>query len=681
MVETILDKVCTSYTTVLPTDRLVTLGIAKDSLLLNDQPLETTQQAVKDFARVLFDRGIGVLTLKPGITRDELHAFIGILGLKREQINSSGGIDAIWKQAGINALAILSIDYSLLHASSDTTGAVATESPAGLWQQLTQGLLGSAGDRDDRAEELFDPEVLAEMFNSSYQSEFEHAEITSEVTSFLQQETIRKVLHDGSLPVEKLAKFAGHLNQNLRRQFLNSSFSLTTGNNQPLAESLLSSLSGEKLLDTLEDVNQHQEQVSPLLMGLLNKLALHPGDVRRPEMTSCESEDTLQEKMRVILREHSSEEFVPDDYQQKLDMIIAEESLPRLKLADREELLETVTANQVESSISQIALHLLSVGCETPEERDALILNLGEQFRFSLQTGEYGQVLQQLQRLQDQTLPIAIRTSLLEDYCQKECVVEVIRGLSVWGKSRYGEIQQVIALMGDPCIDPLLDHLATEESLSLRRFLIDRLIEMGPSTRIPIINRLSDDRWFVLRNLIMILKAQHDSAVVPLLRPLASHSNQRVRQAAQEALLDLHDASAERQIGSDLDSSDPEVFASALHLAQKCSSPVIGRKLLNLLSRIGWSAEECDLKIAIIRSISERHLTEAIPELARILGSSSLFHAKQLHRIKLEIIAALANYPSHLVKPILERLSKEQNDYGEQAKKSLLLISAKGGMP
>ncbi len=60
---------------------------------------------------------------------------------------------------------------------------------------------------------------------------------------------------------------------------------------------------------------------------------------------------------------------------------------------------------------------------------------------------------------------------------------EIVVGLTNWGKPKYEIITRLIRLIGPSFIEVLLDRLAIEENLSLRRFIMDRLLEFGTTAR------------------------------------------------------------------------------------------------------------------------------------------------------------------------------------------------------
>jgi hypothetical protein len=406
-------------------------------------------------------------------------------------------------------------------------------------------------------------------------------------------------------------------------------------------------------------------------MSLLQKLSKHATRGQSSKQIAEMTEDDVQERMRTVFKEHASEEFIPDCYQQQLNTLVSANQIPKIQPADIKDLLATVESNVVENRISDIILNLVTTGGGSIEEREFFLQNLSDMFGFFLQTGDYGQLVKMIDRTNDDTFPIDLQYYLRENYARREFLDEILNGLTIWGKPRYNDIHQLVTKIRSPFIEALLDHLATEENMSLRRFMMDRLIEMGSMTRVPISIRLNDDRWFVLRNLIIILRAHSDVSIIPLIRPLTKHSNIRVRQEALSTLVMLHDAAAEKQVLRDLESQDREVLLSAITLSEKSRLPDIHKKLTFLLMRGGLTQLEYEVKSAVVKALGEIRRAEALPEFAKILGSSSLFNNKILTRLKIDIIRALENFPLQTVSPLLDRLCSGKDEIARQAQETL----------
>ena len=67
-------------------------------------------------------------------------------------------------------------------------------------------------------------------------------------------------------------------------------------------------------------------------------------------------------------------------------------------------------------------------------------------------------------------------------------------------------VMRFMSLFGGRLANPLIEHLATTEGASVRRVLIDMLGFVAAADPAPIVSRLGDTRWFLVRNLAVVLR-------------------------------------------------------------------------------------------------------------------------------------------------------------------------------
>ncbi len=674
-----LAKVLRVYEELLQKHTALILGITSESLMLDGVIIEKSNLVFRDFSHALFERGIGALLFHRGLTIQELNNFTIILGLKREQIQQHGGIEQVWEKAHITGMTIRPIRYDLFQTTDeDSVAAGPAESGEGLWDRFTRELTRGELPPESDGTACLDPEVLAEMLNQQFaRGTLGETNIHTAIADFLAStdEAASSETHSYQ-PHQKLAAFISNLTPELRRQFLASSFSAKGKERHDATEQILTNLTEKAVLETLEDIKHERLNVSPVIFGLLQRLGQNAGASQNiPEEIS--EEEALTRKMKTIFREHASEEFVPDDYQKKINHIIASDRIPRLNMEEVTDLLHTIENHSIESSIGHILMNLVREGAETPEQRDLLLQNLSDMFGYFLQTGDYGQLHTIIDQLTDGTVPIDIQNRLQDEYGRREFLEEILDGLAIWGKPRYGDIRSLIRKIGGQFVEAILDRLSEENNMSLRRFYMDCLIEMGPATRVPISNRLSDNRWYFIRNLLIILTAQNDPSVVPLIRPLLRKQDPRLHQEVLKTLLHFGDPQTEKLILGDLESKNAEKQAAAILLAERCSSLPIVSKLTTLITVGGFSQIECERKSAVIHALGEIGRGEAMPSLVNVLHSRSLLHSRQLNKLKADIIRSLPKYPSKISLHVLERIAGGSGEIARLAATTLQAISRK----
>lgn len=680
VIMTSLTKVLRVYEDLLNKHEEIILGITSDALMADGVILDKSNMIYRDFSRALFERGIGALLFHTGLTIEELNNFTVILGLKREQIQQHGGIEQVWAKARISAMTIRPIRYDLFQATDDES--VATDhsilSGEGLWDRFARELTLkelSYGSSDDNR---LDPEILAKVLNKQFAlGSIDESEIREAIANFLASASaVSSYEILSGQPYQKLATFVNNLTPELRRQFLDSSFVSKSLDRQTTAERIINNLSDAAILETIEDISNKRLSVPPALFGLLQRLGQN---INSPQNITDEISDDndISRKMKIIFQEHAAEEFVPEDYQQNLNHIMSSDQIPRLNMEEVADLMKTVENRFIENSVGQILMNFIREGVETPEERELLLHNLSDMFGFFLETGDYGQLHVMVDQMTDGTFPVEIQYRLRDEYGRREYLEEILDGLTIWGKPRYSDIRSLIHKFGGQFVEAILDRLAEEKNMSIRRFYMDCLTEMGPITRVPIVNRLNDNRWYFLRNLLLILTAQNDPDVVTLIRPLLRSEDPRLRHEALKALVSFNDPQAEKKILEDLGSQNMELQAAAIQLAERCTSPAIVTSLINLLSLGGFSQIECDRKSSIVYTLGEIGRAEVLPELAKILSYRSLLRSRQLTKLKADIIRSLPKYSPKVSRPILERIAEGYGEIANLAKETLKIISGK----
>lgn len=676
-----LAKVLRMYEKLLKARSELVLGVTSESLMVDGAVLDKSNLVYRNFSRALFERGIGVLVFYGGLTVEELNNFTSVLGLKREHILQNGGIEEIWAKTGIAAIAIRPVRYDLFKTSDKSSISGTDTMPTqeeGLWDRFAREITAGGQLHEESGDIFLDPEALAEILNQQFDSGIHETAVRKAISAFLESADADtgSLTADSDQPYQKLATFVSALAPELRKQFLDSSFGDKSHSNLSAAQHILTKLSDTTILETLEDISNNRLSVSPVVFGLLQRLGQNVDSSHHSTSDTTEEND-LSQKMKTIFREHASEEFVPDDYQNKLNRIMVADRIPRDRMEEVSDLLKSLESKHIENSIGRVLMNLIREGIDSPEERDLLLQNLSDMFGFYLQTGDYDQLHVMIDQISDGTFPVEIQNWLHEEYGRSEFLEEILNGLTIWGKPRYEDIRSLIHKIGGPFIETLLDRLSEENSMSLRRFYMDCLIKMGPQTLEPIANRLNDSRWYFLRNLLIILFSQNDPSVISLIRPLLRSEDPRLRHEVLKTLLHFRDAHAEKLVIGNLGSSQLELQLAAIHLAEQSKAPAIADKLAEMLSQGGLSQAMCDKKRAIVHSLGEIGRPETLPQLAKILSSRSLFYSRQLTKLKKDIIHSLPKYPAHVSRPVLERIAAGSDDIARYAGELLKTIPGK----
>lgn len=703
LVESSIQKLLLSFQTLCDEYGGVQLGFTREGLLLGDEYVEKNNQICRSVATAFFERGAGALVVFRSPSREELLALLGLLALKREDVFAQGGIEKLWQEAGITALEVRAIRYDRF---SGIEGQLAAETEQdqdtrSLWEQfvalLTRGEAGLAG---VVTQETIQPELLAASLNEHFirhvGSGLSKATLKS-ATAIIQQFVSRSLAGGGSgsdpgagsgaaesgatetadwseLNMQQpditteLAAFIRALDPRLRRQILNG-FCETAAGDETSTTALFRYLGPAVLQETYASAEEYAA-APKLLQSVLRNLLPHMVDTR------AATDDDRYTRMYTLLQEHQYEVYMPDDYMQGLLDTLPQDALKPLDKIELTGLLATLNSHAIDNRGSEIILQLV-IADPTGETAQELIKNLSDLCGHFLELGDYGQVLKILSQAADPRLPQPLRIAMRDAFCRREFLDEILSGLTIWGKPKYDQVTLLIQVLGRAFIEPLLDRMAEEDNMSLRRFMMDRVQSFGEACRPSLIARLTDNRWYVLRNIIIMLRSLGPTQESEQLRPLLRHNNPKVRVEALKTLVQAGDPVALRQVLRDLESSDRETQLIAISLADRNSSPDMVRKLLALVTEGGYTAVECELKAAAVQALGEIGRPEILPELVKVLASRSLLAFKALNRLKIDIVRSLERYPPKTVLPLLERLSGGSDELSRQAAEVLRTVRSK----
>lgn len=651
-----VDNVLELLTQLLEFRQEITLGAARDRLLLDGTVLDEKNAVYRSLAGALFDAGISSLTLNSQVTREELVLFLRAL---RPSTARQENIFISLDKARVKGVAARSFDFGALHATDMETIAAPTQDrqmPTGLtWEAFTEALL--ADSLDPQGQDLVDPgevdpATLANLMShiqdknaGGKQSSYEET-----IISFLRRMDQEEIENESRKTfLEKLSSFIDRLAPDTRRQFLGSAFRFL-GQRRSMTEQVLNHLSGETVLEILEDCRHDKIDVPPLVLDLLGKLSqcADPRQGRRQVAAPVQLENAAtHERIREIFQRPESSETVSASYQQLLQSLLATRPMYPHPPEGFDELFQGLESHQLEGRLCSIILEMMDADPYS-EETAALEGNLKDLVEFFLKMGDFAALTETLRRLQrhvDSSDPFAfpLAKETLAHLLQPDMLAGILEGLSLEDSKRNDEVRELIRVIGAPFADPLLELLSEEKSLSKRRLYMDCLKDLGPSALRSIVARLHDQRWYLVRNLVVLLRDSGDLQVLKPLAQLVGHPHPKVRFEVTKTFLHFGDQRAERYLIRELGSGDLERQLHGVLLARNTQAKDITAKLCDLLNE-PLNDKRIDLKTRVIQTLAQNPSVEAGFGLAVFLLSKSLRHPFLHRQLREEILQAIKRH-------------------------------------
>lgn len=640
-----------------------TLGVTKDGLLLIGEELDPHNASFQTFSRLLAAHGVATISFLPGLETAELHLFNLLTSKKPDLLRSEGGIAAALRDHADHLL-ITEINYQAFSVVDGLTGKVSA-SPTNLWTVFVKSLLAgvdsavlqsySGIDMDDVesltriVSELGDTDQLRGLIGNYSNALFSFSQKTAE-----NQEM--------TLLINRISQLINELSPELRSQFLQNSVSSLANSPAMLCE-IIKKLNPDVVLESLNQLSAQGTRMPAMVLGLLKRLR----DEKNATLPSgLLYEQETASRLRELFREDDLDAFLPTSYQEVLHkVLLTRKSASDSSLSpDLQTQMESMSEQFLEARTGSIIIEIMKSSPDA--DTSSLQKNLEELCGYFLEIGDFASLSSLHVKLVTEGAAdprmSGIRDSILYRLATPEFVDEVINGLSFWGKSKYEDIRSLIAKMGHPFIEPLLEKLATEQSMSLRRFYMDRLLEIGPDIESHLLTRLRDNRWFYVRNLLILLRGINNPQVCRQLHRLIQHPHPKVRQETLRTLIYFGDREADQMLSRHLESNDEETLYTAIQLAEKSSNPSVLPKLLSFLDKGTLTNYEYRLKSAVVASLGEIGKPSVLPRLEKILFSGTLLHAAHHNRLKGDILRTLHNYPPADVIPILKKIVQSGSD-------------------
>jgi HEAT repeat protein len=646
-VEAATEKVVRRLAPLAAGDRKPTFGVTRKGILLHDELLDSARFG--EFADMLASFGIIAISFSDLLGPDDLREFNRIMNTPRTTVWEQGGIRQTFSDSGIHGIRVQAINPAVFILTDEID-----QEPAEPWDIFVRRLLDGYFSLSREMLVLLlaaPPADLAAEFDAilaGVPEEARHQSLRAVADFFAGLDRRQEVegLDEGTF--DKICDFIASLSPQMRSDFILlvcRSARTTTG----FSERLLQRLPGAELLRIMEAITTQGEIIPEKILTLMQHLSAQAR--ANPALDAAIGTAGAAERARALFRKPELEKYVPPAYRETLMTVLATDSLPAADLDSLNELRETLEADQLESKAAAVIAEIMNV-VPIAEQGDGIRRNLVEMASHFLGNGDFDAVTELCGVLLSRD-----REAGGSKFIDPEFVDRVLDTATFRGRESYAGIRSIIAAVGRPFVTPLIDRLAEEENFSLRRFWFDCLNDLGEMVRTAALELLDDDRWYVVRNLLILLRNFNDEEVQRQVRRLAGSPHVKIRNEALRSLLHYRDPNAHRLLLAELASSDHSRVLAAVQNAEMSTHRDVASRLLAILDMGGFKEHRLEIKSAAVQSLAAAGNLHALPKFIAILRSTSLFNAALLNQLKVEIIRVLPRFPAEQVRPILEDLA------------------------
>jgi hypothetical protein len=530
------------------------VGVRKTTFLHGEAPLSKDGHLHAGAAGDLFARGIREMAFTSGVTLAELRDFYTLIALSPEEYKRQGGMETLLWNKGISHIlikeaALEEVLRGTYEQEEKTTGSEQNEQQKeNLNERLKNKEIHVYGKKVMLADLASDPASFGNLALEMSHQEGQTPDMQDDQLLAVYREVGRQVL-----------EISYEQRKPLFQALASSILSIDAAFQERLISNrLYPELDRQSLQEHLTDENASQdlhEIVSsrfssswtvPEVSALLEKVSsAKPGDQSGANTTVPLSPD-----LPVIVRELSE---------------YTSEEMEELKA-----LCESCQEEDVLVSTVATLIHILPlIQSSLPSQDDSVtrfsrvVDILENMFIWLLEKKDYSMALLVLRSFQMPVEPAfrSCLTGAVKKAGDKNNIIGLIHALRALprGSADAQAVISCLILLDRDATPVLLEMLAEEEDRSFRKLLIQILRDLGKNQIAFLGERLSDGRWYFVRNIVNILGESRKEEAVEYLQQVANHKNFQIRQEVVRALMSIGGKKAADLLVRFLNDSDVDI--------------------------------------------------------------------------------------------------------------------------
>lgn len=636
----------------------ITLGIAKDTLVVDEYCLDRKNPVFSEFARSIHAKNIAAIVFHKGLTVEELFSLHELIVMRGSLMGKAILENA--EKKGLSHIELIPIDFT--HFRFMQGDLKPGDSGRELWENYLYALFEGRL-TDSEAEDVvfnINPEQVAVLVNSHLPEDAPEETYERVITSYLRKKGQSGLSAEA---FNRFLSFIQNLSPELKSQFLKKTF-LRSSSNDAEIESILNGLKEEDIVRVLNLLKEQSLRIPETLVNIMTKLtemkAKDGAGYGLPGGSKTIEDDMEMDENILMFLEDGSKAFVGERYQKDLEMMIKGFKAEDGALT---EILEQEYEEKIVDSIySETMLELLESDFIGREDYLNLLTKLSGLADTFLETGRFRELCDIYNVLYSHSLGGKFRTEasgMLVYYLQSEqFILRLVDALRLWGKQDMEGSVRLARVFKYRIMNPLLDALSTENESSVRNLLLSVIVTFGSDIIPEALKRMKDERWYVVRNMIYLLRIcggkRHQSKYLDHMKKLAKDKNTKICIEAVKTLLECGIYYGPSFLNQCLRSRNVELQEKAMTLSRTYKVKEAVPYLIELLKKKDLFGTESYHKIAAVRALAEIGDPKAIEPLIKLYKSRALFYKGVLDELKEEIFKTVQGYPRVAIRPLLE---------------------------
>jgi len=169
----------------------------------------------------------------------------------------------------------------------------------------------------------------------------------------------------------------------------------------------------------------------------------------------------------------------------------------------------------------------------------------------------------------------------------------------------HEELKELLHIFGLPSLGAICELLGRVEKLKMRKVIIEALVELGRENPAVFAPFLSDPRWYLVRNVVLVLSLLGSPVALDMIIALISHREPRIRREVLGFLERSSDMKAKSYIVKFLRDDSSALRIKALQLLARERHTFALKPILALTGAEDFSGKEFAEKKAIYEALGE----------------------------------------------------------------------------
>lgn len=580
-----VEQVCDKLDPLLTGRDSLEIHIERTHLQIGDSETDPKLPLLSGLADRLYRHQLYNLTFRQGINGKELSEFMAVISAKAGLMSEAFGAGSEEELNRWSSIGIEPIPYSALSIQEESTEDEAGEESS---------TFASGGDADAVAEAMTGEVSVEEA--SARLGEMSLPKLSELLKTA--DPTDVSGLHDG------ISRLILGMDPRTLRQLCS---------NLPATykESIEDCSVEQAITEIIEAVDSGSNQgATAAFLRLLTKLAMH-ADVSE-ESTEVESDDTLGELVQRLGSDWEVEDINPEEYEAALRQFSKTALLLSSGLRWSEE--------PDEKRVVQISIEMDEAASSTMNAANGMIVN-----------GQLGGLMDLLETAPEN---VTTTTELWQQVDRQDTVTALLSCNPV----SFVTLDRILTRVWMDAAEPMLDHLFKSQSRSERLDIIERLALLGQEVRPMVVERLTDERWYVVRNMLVILGKLPSPSAGFSPWDYMEHPDRRVQREALKIALSLK---SEREVAIMYALQDPDEQFIGLGIeAAESGCPVEAVPQINSLLQNAKLPPK--LQLSAIRALAVSRTPEALKILLNRVWKSKFIFWKALAPKSADMLEALA---------------------------------------